>query len=381
MDTEGDLVALKALYARRETLTKDEGEKWVEDVSQILHRATPGRGDEFDRLTPYLFAGLSSQLVAPTWRRIGGVVRASIADLERGKPGEPTKSSSSPRSIFVVHGRNMGLRDSLFDFLRSIGLEPLEFSGAIHDTGKAAPYIGEILDAAFQKAQAVVVLLTPDDEVRLVESLWQTDEGPLERTVQRQARPNVLFEAGMAFGTHADRTVLLEVGHVKPFSDVGGRHVIRLDNTAQKRKDLADRLELAGCPVDLGGSEWMATGDFATTSLPGVPVPSAVGASSRSADLEIRMGYLGVWSSEQIIVENLGSGVADEIVVSADGAPIDHHPCWVSGQTVPTKLRPGEELGVKIALTMGSPERSEVEVGWRDEDGSRRVVQRAVQLI
>jgi len=35
----------------------------------------------------------------------------------------------------------------------------------------------------------------------------------------------VLFEAGLAMGRHPRKTVFVQVGKVKPFSDVGGRHM------------------------------------------------------------------------------------------------------------------------------------------------------------
>lgn len=91
------------------------------------------------------------------------------AKMPRRSVGPKKIGAKKPKgkAVWVVHGRNTKLRDSLFDFLRAIGLEPLEFSKAVILTGKAAPYIGEILDAAFAKAAAVVVLLTPDDEARL----------------------------------------------------------------------------------------------------------------------------------------------------------------------------------------------------------------------
>ena len=164
--------------------------------------------------------------------------------------------------VFVVHGRNNRLREDFFAFLRSISLSPIEWSEAIIMTGKASPYIGEILDKAFSYARAIVVLLSPDDEVRLSSALWSQNEKQEEVEVRKQARPNVLFEAGMAFGREPDRTLLIEVGQVKPFSDVAGRHVVRLNNSAQRRRDVANRLKTAGCAVKIEGDDWLTTGDF-----------------------------------------------------------------------------------------------------------------------
>ncbi len=63
------------------------------------------------------------------------------------------------RKVFVVHGRNAAARAAMYAFLRSIGLTPIEWSHARALAGEANPYIGQILDAAFDAAQAVVVLM------------------------------------------------------------------------------------------------------------------------------------------------------------------------------------------------------------------------------
>ena len=169
--------------------------------------------------------------------------------------------------VFVVHGRNQTARDAMFAFLRAIGLHPLEWNEAVRATGKPMPYIGEILDAAFAQAGAVVILMTPDDEARLNEP-FRSPNDPLHETgLTGQARPNVLFEAGMAMGRNAERTILVELGTLRPFSDVAGLHVIRMDNSSQRRQELAQRLESAGCPVNLDGVDWHTAGDFDTALL------------------------------------------------------------------------------------------------------------------
>ena len=43
---------------------------------------------------------------------------------------------------------------------------------------------------------------------------------------------------------------------MRPFSDVGGRHVVRLDNSIPARQAPATRLQTAGCAVDLKGQDW-----------------------------------------------------------------------------------------------------------------------------
>lgn len=189
-------------------------------------------------------------------------------------------ASAHPERVFVVHGRNQAMADSMFAFLRALGLKPIEWDQAITMTGKGTPYVGEVLDVAFRDGQAFVILLTPDDVAYLHTDYAEGENDP-EIDPKGQARPNVLFEAGMALGRNEARTILVEMGDLRPFSDVGGRHVLRLDNSAKKRQALASRLETAGAAVDRTGSDWLTVGDF-TPPKPGGGLP--VGKRIQSGD-------------------------------------------------------------------------------------------------
>jgi predicted nucleotide-binding protein len=166
----------------------------------------------------------------------------------------------------VVYGRDEKVRGTLFGFLRAVGLRPLEWSQVIDATGEGSPYVGTVLSKGFSIAQAAIILLTPDDEARLREHLRSDHDEPFEAELRPQPRPNVLFEAGMALGKYEERTILVEVGRLRPFSDVLGRHTIRLDNSVERRKELAQRLERAGCAVDTSGNDWLKPVDFSPTN-------------------------------------------------------------------------------------------------------------------
>jgi predicted nucleotide-binding protein len=197
--------------------------------------------------------------------------------------------AADPRRVFVVHGRDLKLARALFDFLRALGLDPIEWTEALSMTGEGAPYVGRVIEVAFDKAQAVVVLLTPDEEVRLRVDLASQ---ATEQEVGFQARPNVLFEAGRAFATHANRTILVSIGEQRPFSDVVGRHTLRLDNSAATRNDMASRLETAGCAVKRG-AHYLDAGDFeAPRCSVAEPAPAAQSAPPTTRDVEVLESFL-----------------------------------------------------------------------------------------
>jgi len=252
---------------------------------------------------------LSDQIrLAELGRRLG-LPEPEAAKAEPPETGPGTTDSHSPthsdlsgraQRVFVVHGRDERLRKGIFDFLRAIGLHPMEWGHAIALTGSASPYIGEILDAAFNHAQAVVALLSPDDEAKLRADLIREDDPPYEKSLAGQARPNVLFEAGMALASHPDHTVLVQIGPVRPFSDVAGRHAVRMDNSAAKRKDLAQRLQNARCSVNLQGDDWLTAGDLTpppeATQEPSWAPEAARAQTGSAPDRETMQPATGRWA-------------------------------------------------------------------------------------
>jgi predicted nucleotide-binding protein len=167
-------------------------------------------------------------------------------------------------SVFVVHGRDEGLRKAMFAFLRALSLNPLEWSKAVLQTSKggANPHVDDIIDGALRRVQAVVVIFSPDDLACLRPCFVAKGEAATEGKPKGQPRPNVIFEAGMALARHPEKTLLVQIGTVKSFSDIAGKHLVRLSNDASKRADVANRLKKIGCIVDQTGTDWLKDGDF-----------------------------------------------------------------------------------------------------------------------
>lgn len=261
---------------------KADAQTWDEYNERLIQKSfsTDGPAKKYQGMWP-LYRGARTQVeqVADISRFLNEQVRKlgslrgqlnlySMASESSVATRSAEQETPDKRSVFVVHGRNEELRRSMFEFLRSINLRPMEWTEAVALTGQGSPYVGQILDAAFANATAIVVLLTPD-EVAYLQPRYAHGEHDSEKDPAEQARPNVLFEAGMALGRNASRTVLVEVGALRPFSDVAGRHSIRLTNAVAMRQELANRLSTAGCDVDLGGTDWHETGDFSAPAPAG----------------------------------------------------------------------------------------------------------------
>lgn len=283
-------VLIGRIAALETTLEPDEAfTKWQHDTRAVLKHVFPDEKEyvkEFDHISYHPGVVIPGRTQPREWHsafRNGlGSARAMLSSrldevLQFWPDDEPIptvgsndqQSSSSlvkaslptnPALVFVIHGRQ--LLGEFHDFLRAIGLTPLEWSKARRLTTKPNPYTWEIVDTALSSAGAIVALLTPDDEARLREDLWSERENALEKEYLLQPRQNVLFEAGVAYGRAPQRTVLIRLGAQRPMSDLAGDHILQLDDSPQSRQAVADALEAAGCPVDLSGTDWFKAGTF-----------------------------------------------------------------------------------------------------------------------
>ena len=173
---------------------------------------------------------------------------------EEGPP--PPEAIAKNRRVFIVFGRDRKLYNAVIRFLRVLNLEPIEWSEALDKTNNASATIKEILDQAFALAQAVIVLLTPDDEARL-RLVFHGPRNRSTKNVTPQPRPNVIFEAGFAMARFPKTTILVRFDKTtRLFSDIGGVFLLDLNNDFSSRQNFVQRLKLCGLDVDDSGTEW-----------------------------------------------------------------------------------------------------------------------------
>ena len=288
-----------------------------------------------------------------------------------------------PRNVFVIYGRDTEATEAMWTFLEALGLHPLSWDEMVRSTGIATPYTGEVVARAFEQVQAVVVLLTPDDEARLHESLRKVDDPVHETSLTGQPRPNVFFEAGMAFGRHPDRTIIVEVGLLRPASDLLGRNTVRMGSTEGPLEALANRLEGAGCPVNRAHPAWLKTERFTNLAaqvrkpnelsddvfqLPrGTKLPKV----TRSAEARITARLIAVSKNDYLLeVVNRGNtdvcGVQWELPEGAKNwsvitAVLPEYP-------IPELLK-GDHIRVPVAVMMSGPVMTDLRITAVTADG------------
>lgn len=194
---------------------------------------------------------------------VDGLIRVSDDGLAADDNGrvEPVADN---KKVFVIHGRNERAVAETGIFLRSMGLEPVWFRDVRKEMGGTA-FIAKVVERGMEQAQGVLALFTPDEHATLRHELRRGEESG-EAVARWQARPNVQFEAGMAYGRDPNRVAFVLFGDVKLFTDASGIHVFSPTNEhvpdshrAMLRGLLAGGMK---CAVNLHSDDWMTAGNF-----------------------------------------------------------------------------------------------------------------------
>jgi predicted nucleotide-binding protein len=134
---------------------------------------------------------------------------------------------SFSRRVFVVHGHDDDLKDSVADHISSLGLDPV----VLH----REPDMGRTVIEKFEAYSDVgfaVCILTPDD--------------PMSNGAMR-ARQNVIMELGYLTGKLGrSRVCALKKGHLEVPSDIVGVLYKSVDDSGKWKRELQQELVAAG---------------------------------------------------------------------------------------------------------------------------------------
>lgn len=117
----------------------------------------------------------------------------------------------SENKIFVVHGRNDALKETVARLLEQQDIEPI----ILHELSSGNKTLIEKLEHYSKDVRAAIILITPDDDGKL----------KTEDTYKSRARQNVIFEAGYFIGYLGRENVSLIVSDDKSIelpSDLNG---------------------------------------------------------------------------------------------------------------------------------------------------------------
>lgn len=230
----------------------DEFVRWDNEVARWLDEGAPGSG-----LSAEWSALGSSPLVVGrhyydddnTWTTFRRVVQQRLAWLakvaraaqqHRQPMGHDKRPISPSGRVFLVHGHDEKVRETVARFLEKLRLTPV----ILHEQpNKGRTIIEKFID--YSDVAFAVVLLTADDR-------GAASSDATEKTLRARARQNVILELGFFLGKLGrERVCSLYEDGVEIPSDYQGVLFVKLDQEGAWRFRLAKELKEGGLPVDL----------------------------------------------------------------------------------------------------------------------------------
>ncbi len=235
---------LDACKRRAEMLIRrifGDSSKYLKDLSEIRFHSM------------VWFSGMTDEDERPSWNsgKIGlqNLVKTMIEELTlfgsangEGEPSSPSRAEQViEQSIFVVHGHDEEMKQSIARVLEKLGLKPL----ILHEQPNGGRTVIEKFMDYGEIVSFAVILLSPDDIA------YQVGEDP---TVARyRARQNVILELGFFLGkVGRDRVVVIyrEADKFEMPSDFAGVLFVPFDNRGTWKFEMVRELKAVGYSAD-----------------------------------------------------------------------------------------------------------------------------------
>jgi len=149
---------------------------------------------------------------------------------------ESSKSEIASKEVFIVHGHNIAIQQSVARTIEKLGLKPI----ILHEQPNAGRTIIEKFETHSNVGFAIV-LLTDDDD----------GKAKIEIDLKKRARQNVVLELGYFIGKLGRNRVLpLHSDGVELPSDIHGLIYIAIDSSENWKFSIVKELKAAGYDVD-----------------------------------------------------------------------------------------------------------------------------------
>jgi hypothetical protein len=166
-----------------------------------------------------------------------GAARMDVQEELRAIAADVAKPTAVRPKIFVVHGRNDGLKNEVGRFLGKIGFDDI----ILHEQANVGRTLITKFEDVAKDVVYAIVLMTPDDV-----------GGLAGESQSYRARQNVIFELGYFVGKLGrDRVAAIVVGEIEKPGDYQGVVYIPYDAPGAWKGMLAREFKVLGLPFDL----------------------------------------------------------------------------------------------------------------------------------
>ncbi len=225
-------------------------EKWKRDTRVAIENAFGSDSRNVQEFTEIRYTPLIADKEFYQDAYLGGLQRSSsilesmVDEIKRywlnnevSTAGSSTVESVASREVFLIHGRDEGVRDKVARFLGQLELEPVILA---EQASQGKTIIEKFEDHA--QVGFAIALLTPDDTGSLSNDV---------DTPRPRARQNVIFELGYFIGRLGREGVCaLTKGDVEVPSDYSGVVYIPMDDGDGWEVKLVRELKAAGLTFD-----------------------------------------------------------------------------------------------------------------------------------